>query len=116
MAGYQAMNILEGFSDTIQWYELEEMVATGWKVLDVRSEAEVKANGYLKGSIVIPVNELGDRLAEINPAEKYIVSCHSGQRSYIAERILKQHNFNVKNLDGAFHLYQIIKPEAIYHG
>ena len=116
MAGYQAMNILEGFSDTIQWYELEEMVATGWKVLDVRSEAEVKANGYLKGSIVIPVNELRDRLAEINPAEKYIVSCHSGQRSYIAERILKQHNFNVKNLDGAFHLYQIIKPEAIYHG
>lgn len=116
MAGYQAMNILEGFSDTIQWYELEEMVAAGWKVLDVRSEAEVKANGYLKGSIVIPVNELRDRLAEINPAEKYIVSCHSGQRSYIAERILKQHNFNVKNLDGAFHLYQIIKPEAIYHG
>ena len=116
MAGYQAMNILEGFSDTIQWYELEEMVAAGWKVLDVRSEAEIKANGYLKGSIVIPVNELRDRLAEINPAEKYIVSCHSGQRSYIAERILKQHNFNVKNLDGAFHLYQIIKPEAIYHG
>ena len=115
MAGYQAMNILEGLSDTIQWYELEKMVEVGWTILDVRSEAEVKANGYLKNSIIIPVNELRDRLDEINPDERYIVSCHSGQRSYIAERILKQNDFNVKNLDGAFHLYSIIKPEAIYY-
>lgn len=115
MAGYQGINLLEGFTDTIQWYELEEKMAQGWKLLDVRSEAEVKSGGYIEGSIIIPLNDLRDRLDEIDPAEKYIVSCHSGQRSYIAERILKQHNFNVKNLDGAFHLYKIIKPEAVKH-
>lgn len=115
MAGYQGINLLEGFTDTIQWYELEDMMAQGWKLLDVRSEAEVKSGGYIEGSIIIPLNDLRDRLDEIDPAEKYIVSCHSGQRSYIAERILKQHNFNVKNLDGAFHLYKMIKPEAVKH-
>lgn len=115
MAGYQGINLLEGFTDTIQWYELEDKMAQGWKLLDVRSEAEVKSGGYIEGSIIIPLNDLRDRLDEIDPAEKYIVSCHSGQRSYIAERILKQHNFNVKNLDGAFHLYKIIKPEAVKH-
>lgn len=115
MAGYQGINLLEGFTDTIQWYELEDMMAQGWKLLDVRSESEVKSGGYIEGSIIIPLNDLRDRLDEIDPAEKYIVSCHSGQRSYIAERILKQHNFNVKNLDGAFHLYKMIKPEAVKH-
>ncbi len=115
MAGYQGINLLEGFTDTIQWYELEDKMAQGWKLLDVRSEAEVKSGGYIEGSIIIPLNDLRDRLDEIDPAEKYIVSCHSGQRSYIAERILKQHNFNVKNLDGAFHLYKMIKPEAVKH-
>ena len=115
MAGYQGINLLEGFTDTIQWYELEDKMAQGWKLLDVRSEAEVKSGGYIEGSIIIPLNDLRDRLDEIDPSEKYIVSCHSGQRSYIAERILKQHNFNVKNLDGAFHLYKMIKPEAVKH-
>ena len=115
MAGYQGINLLEGFTDTIQWYELEDKMAQGWKLLDVRSEAEVKSGGYIEGSIIIPLNDLRDRLDEIDPAEKYIVSCHSGQRSYIAERILKQYNFNVKNLDGAFHLYKMIKPEAVKH-
>lgn len=115
MAGYQAINMLEGLTDTIQWYELEDKMAAGWKLLDVRSEAEIQSGGYIEGSIIIPINELRDRLDEINPDEKYIVSCHSGQRSYIAERILKQNDFHVKNLDGAFHLYRIIKPEAIKH-
>ena len=73
-------------------------------------------NGGFKDSLVIPLNDLRDRLDEIDPDQRYIISCHSGQRSYIAERILKQHDFKVKNLDGAFHLYKVIKPEAIYYG
>lgn len=116
MAGYQALNVMEGQSDTVQWHEVEDLMADGWKMLDVRATDEVKNNGGFKDSLIIPLNDLRDRLDEISPDEKYIVSCHSGQRSYIAERILKQHNYDVKNLDGAFHLYKMIKPEAIYHG
>ena len=116
MAGYQALNVMEGQSDTVQWHEVEDLVADGWKVLDVRSTDEVENNGGFKDSLVIPLNDLRDRLDEIDPDQRYIISCHSGQRSYIAERILKQHDFKVKNLDGAFHLYKVIKPEAIYYG
>jgi len=36
-------------------------------------------------------------------------------RSYIAERILKQAGINCQNLDGAFSLYNTIKPEMIIH-
>ncbi|UGQ08003.1 NAD(FAD)-dependent dehydrogenase [Streptococcus anginosus] len=48
--------------------------------------------------------------------QDYIVSCHSGLRSYIAERILKQAGFSVKNLDGAFVLYKMVKPEGVEYG
>lgn len=115
LAGYQAINILEGVSDTIQWYELEEALNEGRILIDTRSTQEVKRNGGFKEALVIPVDDLRGRLDELDKSKKYIVSCHSGQRSYIAERILKQHHFDVKNLDGAFHLYKTIKPEAIYY-
>src|SRR5699024_2471735 len=110
MAGYAAMNIMEGVSESIQWYELEEKQAEGWQLLDVRSEKEVKSDGRIPNSIVIPLNELRERLGELSLDQSYIVSCHSGQRSYIAERILKQNGFTVRNLDGAFELYSTVKP------
>lgn len=113
MAGYQALNIIEGYSDTAQWYEVEKLLATGWQILDVRSEAEIANNGGFENALNIPLNDLRDRLGEIGTDGKYIISCASGQRSYIAERILKQANFEVKNLDGAFRLYRTIKPEEV---
>ncbi|MFZ2735423.1 MAG: rhodanese-like domain-containing protein, partial [Lactococcus raffinolactis] len=61
----------------------------------------------------IPLNDLSDRLSELDPDQAYIVSCQSGLRSYLAERQLKQAGFTVKNLDGAFSLYQTILPEKI---
>ncbi|WP_337125269.1 rhodanese-like domain-containing protein, partial [Staphylococcus aureus] len=45
--------------------------------------------------------------------KEYIVSCHSGLRSYIAERLLKEKGFTVKNLDGAYSLYKMALPEKI---
>lgn len=113
MAGYAALNLLEGTSDSVQWHELEEQREKGSLLLDVRSPAELKQNGFLEDTINISLDELRDRLNELDKNKSYIISCHSGQRSYIAERILKQHGFNVKNLDGAFSLYSTIYPEKI---
>lgn len=113
MAGYAALNILEGLSDTAQWHEVEELQAQGWVLLDVRDEGEIERNGSIVGSINIPLNQLRNRLTELDKQKQYLVSCHSGQRSYIAERIMKQHDFTVKNLDGAFALYQVVKPNRI---
>jgi NADPH-dependent 2,4-dienoyl-CoA reductase/sulfur reductase-like enzyme/rhodanese-related sulfurtransferase len=114
MAGYAAMNIAEGLSESIQWHELKDELAKGKVLLDVRSPGEIK-QGAFPNAINIPVNELRERMVELDPEIDYIVSCHSGLRSYIAERQLKQHGFNVQNLDGAFALYKTILPEELIY-
>lgn len=114
MVGYEAMNIIEGISETTQWYDLEEEVANGAVVLDVRNEDEL-ANGQFKDSTWIPLHELRERMEELDKNTKYIATCASGVRSYIAERMLKQAGYNVKNLDGAFGIYSVVKPEEIVH-
>ncbi|MDQ0362343.1 FAD-dependent oxidoreductase [Breznakia pachnodae] len=114
MAGYAAMNIIEGMSENIQWHELRKLQDDGAFVLDVRDDAELKA-GRLSNATHIPLSELRERMNEIPTDNLIIVSCHSGLRSYLAERILKQNGFNVRNLDGAFYLYSKVLPEEIEH-
>lgn len=112
MLGYAAMNVAEGISQTIQWHELPAALAAGRQLLDVRDADELRA-GRFKDSLNIPLNQLRDRLGELDVQQPYVVSCFSGQRSYIAERLLRQHGFNVVNLDGAFALYQAVRPENL---
>lgn len=112
LLGYAAMNIAEGVSETIQWHELATELENGKILLDVRDENEL-AHGKFKEAITIPLNDLRERLGELDQGKEYIVSCHSGLRSYLAERILKQAGFKVKNLDGAFALYKMVLPEEI---
>ena len=112
MIGYVALNQIEGLSDTIQWYELTEELSKGKVLLDVREESEL-ANGRFKEAINIPLNDLRCRISELDPTKEYIISCHSGLRSYIGERILKQAGFKVENLDGAFSLYKAVRSEDL---
>ncbi|EMF0377869.1 FAD-dependent oxidoreductase [Enterococcus hirae] len=114
MLGYVAMNVAEGLSETIQWHELPEALAQGKILLDVRNEGELQ-NGAFKDALNIPLNDLRCRLAELDHEKEYIVSCHSGLRSYLAERILKQAGFKVQNLDGAFALYHAVRPEDLIY-
>lgn len=114
MLGYVAMNVAEGLSETIQWHELPEALAQGKILLDVRNEGELQ-NGAFKDALNIPLNDLRCRLAELDREKEYIVSCHSGLRSYLAERILKQAGFQVQNLDGAFALYHAVRPEDLIY-
>ncbi|GAB2491097.1 FAD-dependent oxidoreductase [Alkalibacterium psychrotolerans] len=112
MVGYAALNIMEGMSDSVQWHELNDELANGAVLLDVRNESELQG-GRFPNALNIPLNELRDRMDELDQNQSYIISCRSGQRSYIGERILKQAGFNVKNLDGAFALYNTVKPEEL---
>lgn len=115
IAGYAASNIIEGTTHFVQWYELEEQLAAGKLLLDVRNRSEL-ADGQFDNAIHIPLDHLRSRLDELDQEQAYIVSCHSGLRSYLAERILKQYGFKVENLDGAFSLYRTVYPERINHG
>ena len=116
MLGYAALNLIEGLSDNIQWYQLEDELAKGKKFLDVRTSGEFQSGRLKVDTIHLPLNELRERLDELDKNQAYIVSCHSGLRSYIAERILKQAGFTVQNLDGAYSLYKMANPEGVEYG
>lgn len=116
MLGYAALNLIEGLSDNVQWYQLEDELAKGKKFLDVRTSGEFQSGRLKVDTIHIPLNELRECLDELDKNQAYIVSCHSGLRSYIAERILKQAGFTVKNLDGAYSLYKMANPEGVEYG
>ncbi|MEG1172258.1 FAD-dependent oxidoreductase [Carnobacterium sp.] len=113
MAGYAALNSMEGISESIQWHELQSYLEKGALLLDVRGEKEIAANGYFPNALTIPLDSLRERMHELPQDKEFIVSCQSGLRSYIAERILKQNGFRVKNLDGAFSLYSTVRPEEV---
>ncbi|HLR92846.1 MAG TPA: FAD-dependent oxidoreductase, partial [Atopostipes sp.] len=113
MAGYAAINVVEGISDVVQWHELEDLQEEGWTLLDVRGSDEIEANGAMPDAIHLSLNDLRENLSELDKEQPYVVSCHGGQRSYIAERVMKQNGFTVKNLDGAFALYATVYPEKI---
>lgn len=114
MLGYAAINLSEGLSDSIQWYQLKEEQENGSQLLDVRNTEEL-ANGRFPDAVNIPLNQLRERLSELDSTKNYIVSCHSGLRSYVAERLLKQKGFKVRNLDGAFALYKTVRPEELIY-
>lgn len=112
MAGYAAINLLLWQSENIQWHELAAELAKGKVLLDVRNPNEL-AKGKFKNSQNIPLDDLRERLNELDKKNEYIVSCQSGLRSYNAERILKQEGYKVKNLDGAFGLYSKVTKELL---
>lgn len=104
MAGYTASNLIEGLARTMQWHEADAFVSQGGLLIDVREPAE-RDNGYVPGSINIPLNSLRSRLHELPHDQEIVVSCQVGLRGYIAARMLEQHGYRVRNLDGGYKTY-----------
>ncbi|MCA0990292.1 CoA-disulfide reductase [Pseudalkalibacillus hwajinpoensis] len=110
MAGYVASNIVEGMMETIQWHEIDAIVENGGTLIDVRSPREFK-NGFIKGAINLPVDELRSKLHELPQDETIYVHCQVGLRGYIATRILRENGFEAVNLDGGYRTYEQVKWE-----
>lgn len=70
-------------------------------LIDVRENAEHQL-GSIPGAINIPLGELRSALAKLDKDKEYIVHCQVGLRGYLAERIMKQNSFKVKNLSGGY--------------
>jgi CoA-disulfide reductase len=110
MAGYVASNIMDGDVETVQWHEIDELVQKGNMLIDVRDPGEV-ARGAISGAVNIPLNELREHLDELPKDQTIYVTCQVGLRGYLASRILMQHGFKVKNLDGGYKTYAAVKMQ-----
>ena len=111
MAGFMIDNIAEGILK--QWH-LEDVDALpcdgSVTLLDVRTAGEY-AQGHIQGFCNIPVDELRERLAEIEKGKPVYVICQSGLRSYIACRILEGHGFEAYNFSGGFRFYDAVRND-----
>ena len=108
MAGFVAQNILEGRSNMVTFKEVLERDKEKTILLDVRTEEEF-SEGHLEGAVNIPVDSLRDRLSELGQDKEIIEYCQVGLRGYIANRILAQNGFDVKNVTGGYKSYSILQ-------
>ncbi|GIP11000.1 pyridine nucleotide-disulfide oxidoreductase [Paenibacillus macerans] len=110
MAGYTAENVLSGRTNVFVPKDLAARDEQSTLLVDVRSEIE-HAGGHIPGSLLIPVDELRDRLGELDPAKEIWVYCQVGLRGYTASRILQQKGYRVRNLTGGYKLYRMANYE-----
>ena len=101
-------NEINDLVDTISVEELRNEKKT--YILDVRTIEEYNLS-HIDGAINIPLDELRKNLKKLDKSKKIVVHCHSGLRSYLACRILKQKGYNVKNLIGGYIMYDIMKND-----
>ncbi|WP_216379498.1 FAD-dependent oxidoreductase [Arcanobacterium phocae] len=99
MLGFIADNGRTG-EQTRQWHELDDALADGWQLIDVRTEAEYN-RGTIPGAINIPVDELRDHVEELR-GKKVLVHCQVGLRGHIACTILANSGLECANLDGGY--------------
>ena len=85
---------------TVQELKEEQDAGRDILVLDVRNPYELDIC-RLEGSYLIPLGELMERVAELNPNQDIVVHCKSGARSAEAIRRLKTRGFvKLRNLTG----------------
>lgn len=112
MAGYMAENLSDGTVKQFHWHDVDSLPRDGSVVLlDVRTPGEFK-RGHFEGAVNIPVDELRERMEEIERGKPLYVNCQSALRSYIACRILTQNGFDCYNLSGGYRLYDVIVKDA----
>ena len=95
--GMIAQNILDGTTHPAY----ADALPADALILDVREEAEYQA-GAIPGAVNLPLGQLRSRLNELDRSREVIVHCQVGLRGYLAERILRQNGFSVRNLSGGY--------------
>ena len=108
MAGFMIDNIANGVLK--QWHlEDAAMLPRDGSVtlLDTRTAQEY-SRGHIDGFMNIPVDELRERLDELDKSKPIYVICQSGLRSYIACRSLSGNGYDCYNFSGGFRFYDAV--------
>lgn len=101
MLGYINRNIRDGLVETVQFHELQDELDAGALLVDVRTPGEF-THSPIPGAVNIELDALRGRLGELEIDRPIIVHCQVGLRGYLAARILNQHGYQVRNLDGGW--------------
>ena len=108
MAGFMVENLASG---VVKQFHIEDVSALphdgSVTLLDVRTPQEY-AGGHIEGFRNIPVDELRERLDEIEKGKPVYVICQSGLRSYIACRVLAGYGYEAYNFAGGFRFYDAV--------
>ena len=108
MAGFMIENIAKGILKQWRLEDAAKLPRDGSvTLLDTRTRGEY-ARGHIEGFRNIPVDELRDRLDEVEQGKPVYVICQSGLRSYIASRILEGNGYEAYNFAGGFRFYDAV--------
>lgn len=106
IAGYAAENILNNYFIPIYVQDVAQL-PSDVQFVDVRTPEEYGL-GAIEGTKNIPVDELRNRLDEIDFDQDIYLTCQVGQRGYLAARTLINSGFkkNIYNLSGGYGNYK----------
>jgi len=108
MAGFMVENLARGVVKQFRVEDVPGLPRDGSvTLLDVRTPREY-ALGHVEGFRNIPVDELRERLDELEQGKPVYVMCQSGLRSYIACRILAGYGYEAFNFAGGFRYYDAV--------
>lgn len=111
MVAFTAENILKGKNGIAHYDEVKNFDPSKTILVDVRDSIE-RDLGMIEGSVNIPLNDLRERMGELDKSKEIVLYCAIGLRGYVGARILKQHGFDhVKNLSGGYTTYG-----HVFHG
>lgn len=105
MAGFLAENLEAGLVKQYTWRQVDDLPRDGSaNLVDTRTPEEV-ADGAVAGFVNIPIDQLRQRLGEIDKDKPVYLVCQSGLRSYLACRILGQLGYTCSHLAGGYRFY-----------
>ncbi len=108
VAGMLQQNIAAGdwrpITPAALWQKVEGKEP--FTLVDVRTGRELRRLGKIAGAVHIPIDELRDRLPELELDAPIVLYCAVGLRSYLGGRILAMHGYKkVEVLTGGFNAW-----------
>ena len=113
MAGFMIENIATGKVKQFHWHDVPALPRDGSvQLLDTRTVWEY-SRGHAEGFVNIPVDELRERLGELDKGKPVYIMCQSGLRSYISSRILANLGFDCYNFSGGYGFYAMVTSDRM---
>ena len=95
IAGYTAANIISGKMPVIYWRDIDGLDRSKVQIIDTRTPSEFSL-GTISGAVNIPVDDIRERMGEIDKSKPVVTFCAVGLRGYIAARILMANGYDVR--------------------